>query len=77
MLHKLKTSDCNKIIRELQRMYASPSARGPGVAPVAPAAPPLTPGLDRRRGGPIIGANWRITGDSGGGGGGGGGILAG
>ena len=40
VLHKLKMSDCNKIIRELQRMYASPSARGPGVAPVAPAAPP-------------------------------------
>ena len=40
VLHKLKLSDSNKIIRELQRMYASPSARGPGVAPVAPAAPP-------------------------------------
>ena len=40
VLHRLKMSDCNKIIRELQCMYASPSARGPGVAPVAPAAPP-------------------------------------
>ena len=40
VLHRLKMSDCNNIIRELQRMYASPSARGPGVAAAAPAAPP-------------------------------------
>ena len=61
VLHKLKMSDCNKIIRELQRMYATWSR------PSRPCRPPLTPGLDRRRGGPIIGANWRIAGDSGGG----------
>ena len=36
VLHRLKMSDCNKIIQQLQKMYASPAAHGPGVA----AAPP-------------------------------------